>query len=87
MEQTTAKFDLFLFGSNSEIFQKLLEDHEDYFRENVNTFRLIQRHNVVPEVFKKFDNKTLDIADCANAETFNQKNLDSNIQEMSFKLT
>jgi len=70
MKQLDRKFDLFLFGSNSEIFQKLLEEHEVYFRENVNTFHLIQRHNTIPEVFKKFENKTLDIADCANAETF-----------------
>ena len=52
MKQSTAKFDLFLFGSNSEIFQKLLEDHEDYFRENVNTFHLIQRHDIIPEFSK-----------------------------------
>ena len=55
MKQSTTKFDLFLFGSNSEIFQKLLEDHEDYFHKNVNTFHLIQRHDTVPEIFKKFD--------------------------------
>ncbi|MGB1453404.1 MAG: hypothetical protein ACPG7H_07450 [Crocinitomicaceae bacterium] len=70
MKQSTAKFDLFLFGSNSAIFQKLLEDHEDYFRENVNTFHLIQRDDIIPELFKKFKNKTLDVVDCANAETF-----------------
>ena len=75
MKQSTTKFDLFLFGSNSEIFQKLLEDHEDYFHKNVNTFHLIQRHDTVPEIFKKFDNITLDIANCENAEIFeNQLN-------------
>jgi hypothetical protein len=70
---TKNQFNLFIFGSTSAIIQELIKKHESYFQKHVKTFHLIQRTNDVPEVFKKFDNVTLDIADCANAETFEKQ--------------
>ncbi len=67
------QFNLFIFGSTSAILQELIRKHKNYFQEHVKTFHLIQRTNNIPEIFKEFNNVTLDIADCANAETFGKQ--------------
>ena len=69
-QNPNAKFDFFVFGSTSAIIGELITNHRDYFETHVRTFHLVQRSDEVPPAFADFENLTVDIADCSNAESF-----------------
>lgn len=67
------KFDLFIFGSTSELIQATISDYKPWFLENVNRLILTQRTDNYPEIYKAFDPVAIKL-DCANHQEFG-KNL------------
>jgi hypothetical protein len=59
------KFDLFIFGSTSELIQAFMTDYKDWFQENVHQLYVIQRKESYPEVYQDFNpiSIALEVAD------------------------
>ena len=63
------RFDLFIFGSTSEIIQALFLRHQGWFREHVQRLYLGQRGGDVPPAYASFDPVIITL-DCADAGRF-----------------
>lgn len=67
------KFDLFIFGSTSELIQATIKDYKEWFKENVNQLFITQRTDSFPEIYKEFNPIAIKL-DCAKPQEFG-KNL------------
>ncbi|MDX1905628.1 MAG: hypothetical protein SF053_01240 [Bacteroidia bacterium] len=67
--ETPLKFDLFIFGSTSELMQALIRDYQPWFLAHVNRLILTQRTETYPEVYKPFSPVSIQL-DCANPQAF-----------------
>lgn len=65
-------FDFFIFGSTSEVMQRLIEDHKPWFLEHVNRLFVLQRGETYPEVYTDFAPISISL-DCANIQHFREE--------------
>ena len=63
------QFDLFLFGSTSELVRKLVGDHHDWFKRRVRRLVVSQRGTAVPPEYAGFD-FVPEPLDCADPRAF-----------------
>ena len=63
------KFDLYIFGSTSEIVQQLISSQKAWFRERTNHLYVMQRGEHCPEVYRDFPHTAISL-DCADAKGF-----------------
>ncbi len=66
------KFDLFIFGSTSELIQATIKDYKQWFLENVNQLYITQRTDGFPEIYKEFIPISIKL-DCANPQEFGKQ--------------
>lgn len=66
------KFDLFIFGSTSELVQAIFRDYKPWFLEHVNRLIITQRTESYPEVYQDFNPVSIQL-DCANPQTFSKR--------------
>ncbi|MCB9643561.1 MAG: hypothetical protein H6728_10865 [Myxococcales bacterium] len=70
--QESAKFDFFLFGSTSELMQRLFRDHKEWFSKHINKLIVTQRGDEVPEVYRDLHPVSISL-DCSNPQHFRQR--------------
>lgn len=63
------KFDLFIFGSTSEVMQRIFRDHAAWFSDHVERLIVTQRGEGYPEVYAPFNPISI-AADCADIQGF-----------------
>lgn len=66
-----SKFDLYIFGSSSELIQATISDYKSWFKENVNQLYITQRTDEFAEVYKEFNPISIKL-DCANPQNFSK---------------
>lgn len=66
------KFDLFIFGSTSELIQATIKEHQAWFLEHVNRLIITQRTDVYPEVYAAFKPISIKL-DCSNPQAFSKE--------------
>lgn len=66
------KFDLFIFGSTSDLIQAMMQEHKDWFLTHINQLYITQRTENYPEVYKEFNPISIQV-DCSNAQEFGKK--------------
>ena len=69
------KFNMFIFGSTSEVMQALFRRHKSWFIEHIDNLYLVQRSSVVPKVYGDFKITVFSKVDCSDPRRF-RKNLD-----------
>jgi hypothetical protein len=67
-----SKFDLFVFGATSELFQDLVTKHVPWFEENVEHLFLVQRSPEPTEALRAFPRRTVVEMDCADPKAFRE---------------
>jgi len=65
-----SRFDLFVFGATSELFQDVVRKQAPWFEENVEHLYLVQRTEEPAEVFRSFERRTVVTLDCADPKAF-----------------
>ena len=68
---TPNQFDLFIFGSTSQLIQQLMTEHKEWFKTHVRKLIIVQRTQDYPEVYRDFS-PVIYTADCANTQQFRQ---------------
>lgn len=63
------KFDFFVFGSTSEVMQRVIGDHRPWFAANVNRLIVTQRGETCPEVYRDLHPTSIAL-DCSDPHTF-----------------
>lgn len=69
---TDEKFDLFIFGSTSEVMRRLIADHKAWFLAHVDRLIVTQRSAACPEVYEAFDPISIEL-DCADSHRFREQ--------------
>jgi hypothetical protein len=65
-----SRFDLFVFGATSELFQDVVRRHTAWFEENVEHLYLVQRTPEASEVYRPLERRTVVNLDCSDAKLF-----------------
>jgi hypothetical protein len=75
---SNSKFDLFIFGSTSELVQALIQDYKPWFLEHVERLIITQRSETYPALYQEFNPVSIQL-DCANPQEFG-KNLKAMVE-------
>jgi hypothetical protein len=75
---SNSKFDLFIFGSTSELVQALIQDYKPWFLEHVERLIITQRGETYPALYQEFNPVSIQL-DCANPQEFG-KNLKAMVE-------
>ncbi len=67
-----SRFDLFVFGATSELFQDLVRKHTPWFEKNVEHLYLIQRSNETAEAYRPLERRSVVNLDCADPRAFRE---------------